>query len=118
MIPGGRDHLNALSGAPTYQDRLDGETTATILPPSPYAGMNGLITPYTLTVAAQADNGSEVKLQRTVQLVAIPVFQFGIFSQTDLAFFAGPPFDFGGRVHTNGNLWLQRIPAPSICATG
>ncbi len=34
------------------------------------------------------------------------MFQFGIFSDTDLSFFAGPNFDFGGRVHTNGNLWL------------
>lgn len=39
--------------------------------------------------------------------MAIPVFQFGIFSDTDLSFFAGPNFDFGGRVHTNGNLWLS-----------
>jgi hypothetical protein len=38
--------------------------------------------------------------------VAIPVFQFGLFSDTDLDFFAGPDFNFGGRLHTNGNLWL------------
>src|SRR5208337_2221050 len=36
----------------------------------------------------------------------IPMFQFGIFSNTDLAFFAGPNFNFGGRTHTNGNLFL------------
>ena len=35
-----------------------------------------------------------------------PVFQFGMFSDVDLSFFAGPNFDFGGRVHTNGNLFL------------
>jgi hypothetical protein len=110
VIPG-ITYQNAL-GASTYQITAEAETNATILPPSPYAGMNGLITPYQLTVAAQADNGSEVKLQRTVQLVAIPVFQFGIFSQTDLSFFAGPPFDFGGRVHTNGNLWLAANSGP------
>jgi hypothetical protein len=72
----------------------------------PYAGLVGLLTPYTLTVTARTPLGSEVKLQRTVQTVAIPVFQFGIFSATDLSFFAGPNFNFGGRVHTNGNLWL------------
>jgi len=91
-------------------------TNATILPPSPYAGMNGLITPYTLTVAAQTGTGSEVKLQRQIQLVSIPVFQFGIFSQTDLSFFAGPIFDFGGRVHTNGNLWLAANSGPLYLA--
>ncbi len=71
-----------------------------------YAGLVGLLTPYTLQVTSRTAVGSEVRLQRTVQTVAIPVFQFGIFSDTDLSFFAGPNFDFGGRVHTNGNLWL------------
>jgi PilX N-terminal len=96
---------NGCPGTPVPQN-------ATILPPSPYAGMNGLITPFTLNVTAQTTAGSEIKLQRSVQVVSIPVFQFGIFSQTDLAFFAGPPFDFGGRVHTNGNLWLAANSGP------
>ena len=105
--------LNA-SGASTYSviftPNANGDPTsnnATILPPSPYAGMQGLITPFTLSVAAQTINtGAEVKLQRQMQVVAIPVFQFGIYSDSDLAYFNGPNFNFGGRVHTNGNLWL------------
>jgi hypothetical protein len=72
----------------------------------PYQGMVGLLSPFTLTVTALTTGGSEVKLQRSVQTVSIPVFQFGIFSQTDLSFFAGPDFNFGGRVHTNGDLYL------------
>jgi PilX N-terminal len=76
------------------------------IPSGTYAGLVGLMTPYTLTVTARTTPGSEVKLQRVVQTVGIPVFQFGVFSQTDLDFFAGPNFNFGGRVHTNGNLWL------------
>jgi hypothetical protein len=73
----------------------------------PYQGMVGQLTPFTLTVTARTTTGgSEVKLQRYVQTVGIPVFQFGMFSQTDLSYFAGPPFNFGGRVHTNGNLFL------------
>ena len=85
---------------------------ATVKPPSPYAGMQALITSFKLHVAAQTETGSEVKLVREVQTVAIPVFQFGIFSQTDLSFFNGPPFNFGGRVHTNGNLWLAANSGP------
>lgn len=72
----------------------------------PYQGLTGLITPYTLNIITQSTGGGEVKLQRTVQTVGIPLFEFGIFSQTDLSFFAGPNFNFGGRVHTNGNLYL------------
>jgi hypothetical protein len=72
----------------------------------PYQGLIAMLTPYTLTVVARTPGNSEVKLQRKVETVAIPVFQFGIFSQVDLSFFAGPDFAFGGRTHTNGNLWL------------
>jgi hypothetical protein len=72
----------------------------------PYQGLIALITPYTLTVTAHTLNGGETKIQRTTQTVGIPAFQFGIFSQTDLSFFAGPNFNFGGRVHSNGNVFL------------
>jgi hypothetical protein len=70
------------------------------------AGLVGLLTPYTLQVTAETPQGSEVKLQRIVQTAAIPVFQFGMFCQTDCDFFAGPDFNFGGRLHSNGNIWL------------
>ena len=76
------------------------------IPTGTFAGLVGLMTPYTLTVTSRTSSGSEVRLQRVVQTVGIPVFQFGVFSQMDLAFFAGPNFNFGGRVHSNGNLWL------------
>ncbi len=81
--------------------------TGTIGGSGPLAGLQGIITPITLT--AMADYGltkTEVKLSRQVQDVAVPVFEFGIFSDKDLSFFAGPNFNFGGRVHTNGNLFL------------
>ncbi|MBI4484510.1 MAG: hypothetical protein HY655_00725 [Acidobacteria bacterium] len=72
----------------------------------PFQGLIGLVTPYTLSVVARTPDGSEVELRRALNTVSIPVFQFGIFSETDLSFFAGPNFSFGGRVHTNGNLFL------------
>ena len=76
------------------------------IPSGPYEGLVGLITPYTMTSTAHTLTGSEVRMRRTLQTVAVPVFQFGIFSETDLSFHAGPNFNFGGRVHTNGNLYL------------
>ncbi|MBI3669734.1 MAG: hypothetical protein HY237_08150 [Acidobacteria bacterium] len=80
----------------------------------PYQGLIALITPYTLTVTAHTISGAETKLRRTSQTVGIPAFQFGIFSQTDLSFFAGPNFNFGGRVHTNGNLFLAEGSASTL----
>jgi hypothetical protein len=80
-------------------------TTHTILT-GQNAGLVGLLTPYTLQVTALTPQGSEVKLQRIVQTAAIPIFQFGMFCYNDCDFFAGPDFNFGGRLHSNGNLWL------------
>jgi hypothetical protein len=73
----------------------------------PFAGFKGVITPYTLTVTARSTTGgAEVRLRREVQTVAVPVFQFGIFGEKSLSFFAGTNFTFGGRVHTNQHLFL------------
>ncbi|MGD0964966.1 MAG: pilus assembly PilX N-terminal domain-containing protein, partial [Candidatus Acidiferrales bacterium] len=110
-IPG-VSYVNS-QGQSTYAISYPGQpgnptaTTGTVLAPSPYAGLNALVTNYTLTVTAEDTISSgEVKLQRIVQTSDIPVFQFGIFSNVDLGFHAGDDFIFGGRVHTNGNLWL------------
>lgn len=82
------------------------DSTSGTVTSGPYEGFVGVLTPYQLWVTAHAADGSEVRLNRRLQTVSIPVFQFGIFSETDLSFFAGPDFNFGGRVHTNGNLFL------------
>ena len=46
-------------------------------------------------------------MNRQVEVALIPVFQFGVFSDSDLSFFAGPNLDFQGRVHTNGDMYLS-----------
>jgi hypothetical protein len=82
------------------------------IPNGAFQGLQGLITPYVVTVTARASGGvggaAEVRMKREVQTVAVPVFQFGIYSENDLSFFAGPDFDFGGRVHTNQNAYLAQ----------
>lgn len=109
-IPG-ISYINS-QGQSTYNITYQGSpanpvaTPGSIQAPSPYAGLQALVTNYTLTVTADTPASGEVKLQRIVQTSDIPVFQFGIFSNVDLGFHAGDDFIFGGRVHTNGNLWL------------
>jgi hypothetical protein len=92
----------------TYPVDANGNPAANVaqVKHGPFQGMTAVATPYTLTVTARTTGGSEVKLQRTTQTVGIPLFQFGVFSDTDLSFFPGPNFNFGGRTHTNGNLFL------------
>ena len=91
--------------------------TATI-PNGPFQGLQGLITPYVVNVTARSTGGtfgaSEARMRREIQTVAVPVFQFGIYSENDLSFFAGPDFDFGGRVHSNENVYLAQDGAATL----
>jgi hypothetical protein len=82
-------------------------------------GMVATLIPFTLTVTAtrnagtgqvstntNAATGAAVTLSRTVEVALLPAFEFGVFCDGDCDYFAGPAFNFGGRVHTNGNLFL------------
>jgi hypothetical protein len=89
-------------------------TPGTINGNGPLQGLQGIITPFVLTVIAAGPNNTEVKMTRQVQEVAVPVFQYGIFSDSDLSFFAEPNFGFGGRVHTNGNLFLAQYSGATL----
>jgi hypothetical protein len=81
-------------------------TAGTTITTGAYQGFTGIVTQYTVTSTARSTGNAEVRLRRVLETVAVPVFQFGVFGDTDLSFFAGPDFDFGGRIQTNGNLYL------------
>jgi len=73
----------------------------------PDAGLYAQIIPVTLNVTAQRINYVEtVSMTRTAEVALIPVFQFGVFSDSDLFFGQSPNLGFAGRVHTNGDLYL------------
>jgi hypothetical protein len=72
-----------------------------------FEGLQGMFTPYTVTVTARSEGGAEVRLRRELQTVAVPVFQYGVFSETPLTFFSGSNMTFNGRVHTNSHLYLN-----------
>ena len=59
------------------------------------------------STATDKTSGAEVALRRRFFNDRIPIFQFGIFYNDDLEFHPGPRFDFGGRVHSNGNLFMM-----------
>ncbi|HSY66796.1 MAG TPA: hypothetical protein VK829_19555 [Terriglobales bacterium] len=81
----------------------------------PFQGLYAQVIPISLQVTAStfagvAGNGTvgdEVNMSRTVEVALIPVFQFGVFSESDLSFFAGVNLNFAGRTHTNGDLYLD-----------
>jgi Tfp pilus assembly protein PilX len=73
-----------------------------------FQGLNSLRDKWEVnTTATDKTNGVQVALRRDFYNNRIPIFQFGIFYEDDLEFHPGPRFDFGGRVHANGNLFLM-----------
>ena len=72
----------------------------------PNYGLYAQIVPVNMLATAQFPGGQEVSLIRNAQVAMIPVFQFGVFSESDLSFFPGAAMDFAGPVHTNGDLYL------------
>ncbi|HEV8075051.1 MAG TPA: hypothetical protein VGP66_04355 [Candidatus Acidoferrum sp.] len=81
-------------------------TTVQTISSGPNAGLQAGIVRMSLQVTADSKAGDEARLIRSVEVAEIPVFQFGVFSDSDLSYFPGPNFDFAGRVQTNGNLFL------------
>ncbi len=85
-----------------------------VISSGPSAGLTAEIIPLKLKVTATRPGGASVNMTRGVEVALIPVFQFGVFSDSDLSYFAGPPFAFQGRVHTNGNLFLAANSGPLV----
>lgn len=72
-----------------------------------FQGLNALRDEWQLDTTVTDRTGVQVQLRRRFFNNRIPIFQFGIFYEDDLEFHPGPRFDFGGRVHSNGNLFLM-----------
>lgn len=79
-------------------------------------GLHALVVPLTLQVTALRPSGEEVRMIRNIEIAEIPVFQFGLFSETDLSFYPGSTTDLNGRVQTNHNLFLT--PAGTLTLHG
>ncbi len=101
----GISYKEYLFNVPTNTNGTPISTTRNIST-GPYAGLVAQIVPMTLQVTAERPLGQQVRMLRNIEVALIPVFQFGVFSDSNLSYFAGPTFDFAGRVHTNQNLFV------------
>lgn len=73
-----------------------------------FENLNAKRTPYVLTTTAtHTPSGVSVTLSRNFISNLIPIYQFGVFYDGDMEFYPGPTLSFGGRVHTNGDLYLM-----------
>jgi len=77
---------------------------------STYAGLKGYVSTYTVVSHAR-DTASiqdvTVGVLQQLQLASIPIFQFAMYSSGEMEISCGQPFDITGRVHSNGELYVE-----------
>lgn len=91
----------------------------TILPRPPYPvqitsgtyqGLQAFTRQYreVATVTNNVRGGAGVQLTRDFTNYLLPLFQFGIFTDSDFELYNPPNWQFGGWIHTNGDFYLTR----------
>jgi hypothetical protein len=69
------------------------------------AGIQTIVRPFRLEARGEAFGSSE-PVRRLVDLRVTPIFQFAVFYTEDLEINPGPNMTLGGRVHSNGDMYL------------
>jgi len=98
----------ASNTAQTYIQRQ--VSTSYVVLGSTYAGLQALVSTY--TIASHASDSTSIQkvnpgVYRQIQLAAIPVFQFMMYSSDDMEISCGQAFTVTGRVHSNKNLYVE-----------
>lgn len=98
----------ASNTAQTYIQRQ--ASTSYVVLGSTYAGLQALVSTY--TIASHASDSTSIQkvnpgVYRQIQLAAIPVFQFMMYSSDDMEISCGQAFTVTGRVHSNKNLYVE-----------
>lgn len=98
-----------LDGVP---DDVDGDGVADpisiVVPPGErFAGLSAQEYRYDLWSVAQRDDLPSAILGMTFKSRVIPLFQFAVFYENDADFSIPPDMTINGRVHTNGDLYLN-----------
>jgi hypothetical protein len=87
----------------------DDERLVTIPPGDAFAGLNAI--EYRYSVLAEAvppgDDRPEAILEMVFRTRLVPMFQFAAFYDKDLEILPGPDMSLDGRVHANGDLYLD-----------
>lgn len=100
---------NALNSMRQTQGITNGSYPRVTIPGGPFNGLSASVAPYILNSRAFSADGTEVALTRQMNNYLIPIFQFGMFSNEDIELHPGAPFSFNGRVHANGNIYVNGI---------
>lgn len=87
-----------------------GVATNYVLVNSAYAGLRAFSTTYRVAAHARLTGSTEYVVGGVLQeihLARIPIFQFAMYSSSDMEISCGKPFTITGRVHSNGTLYIE-----------
>jgi hypothetical protein len=82
---------------------------------STYAGLKGYVSTYTIASHAQDTASSQnvmAGVLQQLQLTSIPIFQMAMYSSGEMEISCGQPFTIDGRVHSNGELYIEPDATP------
>ena len=91
-----------------------GSETGQLVSTGLYVGLSALVQPFTIIATANSPGppSSRATVQIDGEFSRIPIFQFGVLYQHDLDLHPGPDMVIGGRVHSNGDIYLD--PSTSL----
>jgi len=92
----------------SYNTVPDGSGFQTTLADGAYRGLYAMVRRYTITsdgYDVRRESGATINM--AMQEALIPLFQFAVFYQNDLEFSPSTAMTLGGRVHSNGEVYIQ-----------
>ncbi|MFQ5744341.1 MAG: hypothetical protein ACE5HV_12245 [Acidobacteriota bacterium] len=86
----------------------DGPELAQSLSGGLYIGLSAQIQPFKILATATRDGppASNATVEIDGEFASIPIFQFGALYEQDLEIFPGPSMTLGGRLHSNGDIYI------------
>ena len=112
-LPSGTAHVNDCLVA--YRTTDGGAAAQEVLTQGALAGLHSLVKRFTITSTSNSSiDNSSVTLVQDWQCDLVPIFQFAVFYGGDLEIAPGADMTLIGRVHANGNMWLQALTNLSI----
>lgn len=105
-MPTGTMAIN--SASISYEAKDNGPAQQRLLSSGSLAGLHALVKSYTVSSMATSNvEHAKMMVSQTFETALVPIFQFAVFYEDDL--WATPRYDMiiDGRVHVNGNMYLQ-----------
>jgi Tfp pilus assembly protein PilX len=91
----------------TYTAKLDTTVTVRSITQGPFAGLTSMDQPLVVNASVESAAGARSTVEVSARTQAIPIFQFAVFYDEDLEILPGPLMNLRGRVHTNGDLYVD-----------